>query len=85
MPPFRDGPKQTAIAAKNGTTIGDDGKQLVERKPRNTKPRSHFSTAFPSVSPPIAFPFPSPTEATTMADAAEHDEELVDYDEEEVG
>ena len=34
---------------------------------------------------PLAFPFPSTTEATTMADAAEHDEELVDYDEEEVG
>ena len=36
---------------------------------------------FQSVSP---FPLPYSTQ-TTMADAAEHDEELVDYDEEEVG
>ena len=33
--------------------------------------------------PPPPFPFPIPQ--TTMADAAEHEEELVDYDEEEVG
>ena len=49
-------------------------------KPRQLSLFHRFSKRIP-----LAFPFPSTTEATTMADAAEHDEELVDYDEEEVG
>ena len=34
---------------------------------------------------PPSFPFHTHRLVATMADAAEHDEELVDYDEEEVG
>lgn len=80
---------QTVMAKqKIGTSLGPQsaiGKQLVEVANRAmARQLSHFSTAFPKRIP-LAFPFPSKTEATTMADAAEHDEELVDYDEEEVG
>ena len=72
-----DGRKQTTMGSKIG--IKQIGDVLTCE---NTGSRSHFSTAFPRAYPP--FPFPIPPQ-TTMADAAEHDEELVDYDEEEVG
>ena len=43
--------------------------------------RWHEQNRFSERIPPFPFPIPQ----TNMADAAEHDEELVDYDEEEVG
>ena len=52
-----------------------DGKKQLEAPPLSLFHR--FSERIP--------PFPFPIPQTTMADAAEHDEELVDYDEEEVG
>ena len=76
---------QTVMAKqKIGTSSGPQsaiGKQLVEVANRGNS--ITFPPLFQRI--PLAFPFPSTTEATTMADAAEHDEELVDYDEEEVG
>ena len=66
-------------ASKNGTTIGDPGVKTAQL----ATPLSLFHRFTTSVSPFVTLP--SNTEATTMADAAEHDEELVDYDEEEVG
>lgn len=75
-----DGPKPDGHGkAKNRDHIGDRTAG-GSGKPRQLSLFHRFSKRIP-----LAFPFPSTTEATTMADAAEHDEELVDYDEEEVG
>ena len=76
-----DGRKQTVMATKNRDQVSPMVKNQLEAGTLEREVRSHFSTAFASVSPPFPFPIPQ----TTMADAAEHDEELVDYDEEEVG
>ena len=70
-----DGRKQTAMATKNPGSSIADGKKQLEAPPLSLFHR--FSERIP--------PFPFPIPQTTMADAAEHDEELVDYDEEEVG
>ena len=50
-------------------------------KKNSWRPLLTFPPLFRAYPP---FPFPISPQ-TTMADAAEHDEELVDYDEEEVG
>ena len=69
---------------KIGIKIADDEKQLELSLARSAPPPPLSLPPLFRAYPP-SFPFHTHRLVATMADAAEHDEELVDYDEEEVG